>query len=173
MELEKLKFNLQEIPEGESFRDISLAPDDVPFEGELELKSGDLSVRFYRTEQFIELKFNVTVLVTLVCDRSLRKFDKHVEGSYHLLYEPGPVEESESEKSAIRQISAQDPVLDIRKEVADTIILQIPIKNVHPDYLDESGNIIDFDMKTYGPPSSGGDQIDPRWAALKKLKQIK
>lgn len=175
MELEKLIFNLQEIPEGESFRDISLSRDDVTFEEEVELKSGDLAVRFYRTAHFIEIKFDVSVTATLVCDRSLRKFDREIEGSYHVVYEPDPVEEFETEKSAVKRISAELPVIDITKEVIDTIILQIPIKIVHPDYLDELGNIIDFETKTYGPPAADTDdeRIDPRWVALKKLKQIK
>ena len=173
MESEKLIFNLQEIPEGESFRDISIGREDITFEEEVELKGGNLNVRFYRTAHFIEIKFTVTVTTTLVCDRSLRKFDRDIEGSYHIVYEPDPVEEFETEKSAVKRISAELPVIDIRKEVSDTIILHTPIKKVHPDYLDESGKIIDFEVKTYGSPATDEERIDPRWVALKKLKQIK
>lgn len=170
MESEKLIFNIQEIPEGESFRDISLDRDDVTFEDEVELRGGNLTVRFYRTAHFIEVKFDVSIIATLLCDRSLRKFDKDIEGSYHIIYEPDPAEEHETEKSAVKRLSAELPVIDIKMEVRDTIMLQIPIKNVHPDYLDESGNIIDFEMKTYGPPAAEEERIDPRWVALKKLK---
>lgn len=173
MESEKLIFNIQEIPEGESFRDISLGRDEVTFEDEVELKGGNLTVRFYRTAHFIEVKFNLSVSASLVCDRSLRKFDKDIEGSYHIIYEPDPAEEYETEKSAVKKLSAELPVINIKKEVRDTIMLQIPIKNVHPDYLDEWGNIIDFEIKTYGSPPSDEERMDPRWVALKKLKQIK
>lgn len=170
MDTEKLIFSIQEIPEGESQREISLKPGDVSLEGGVKLSDGDLFVNFFRATHFIEVKFNLSVSVILECDRSLREFDKDIEGSYHMIFEPDPEEEYETEKSAVKKISVEDLSIDITKEVRDTIMLQVPAKKVHPDYIDEAGNILDFETKTYGPPLTEDEKIDPRWAKLKKLK---
>jgi uncharacterized metal-binding protein YceD (DUF177 family) len=170
VETSKLTFELQEIPDGKSERDVSLSEGDLELEDEITLKKGNVHVNFLRTNHFIEVNFTVDVDTELICDRSLKPFVRHLNGSYHVLFEPDNVEDTESEKGAVRQIPPEDLVLDIEKEVRDTIMLEIPVRKIHPDYLDSEGNPEDFETKHYGPEPDEDEMIDPRWAELKKLK---
>lgn len=165
-----LIFRLQEIPEGSSKRTISLDGDDVSVEDSVSVDEGNVIVEFYRTTQFIEVKFTVDVVARMICDRSLKPFTKAVEGSYQILFEPDPDDEYEEEKSAVKRIPANELTLDISKEVRDTIMLEIPVKKVHPDFIDEDGKIVDFETQQFGDELSDDEKIDPRWAELKKLK---
>lgn len=170
VENEKLIFRLQEIPEGRSERTISLDGDDVSAEDSVSVDEGSLFVEFYRATQFIEVKFMVDVTVKMICDRSLKAFTKKINGSYQILFEPDPDEEYEEENSAVKRIPPDELTLDISKEVRDTIMLEIPVKKVHPDYIDEDGKIVDFETQQFGDELSDEEKIDPRWSALKKLK---
>jgi uncharacterized metal-binding protein YceD (DUF177 family) len=167
---DKLIFRLQEIPEGSSKRTISLSGEDVLSEDSVSIHSGSLEVEFYRATQFIEVKFSLDVIVQMICDRSLKPFTKNVEGSYQILFEPDPEREYEEVSSAVKRIPADDLTLDISKEVRDTIMLEIPVKKVHPDFIDEDGKITDFETQQFGDEPSEEEKIDPRWAELKKLK---
>ncbi len=170
VETEKLIFNLQEIPDGRSSRLVKLQSDDLVLERDLRFLEADIEIGFYKTNHFVDVNFNLIAKVELICDRSLKNFEKELESSYHIHFDPNPVEESESEKGAIRQIPALDLKVDISKEVIDTIMLEIPIRKIHPDYLDEMGNPTLFKTKKFGDVDEEGEKIDPRWSALKKLK---
>jgi len=165
---DKLIFRLQEIPEGSSKRTISLDGEDVSVEDSVSINSGSLIIEFYRATQFIEVKFTLDVIVKMICDRSLKPFTKNVNGSYQILFEPDPESEYEEESSAVKRIPADDLILDISKEVRDTIMLEIPVKKVHPDFIDEDGKIVDFETQKFGDDPSDDEKIDPRWAELKK-----
>jgi uncharacterized metal-binding protein YceD (DUF177 family) len=167
---DKLIFRLQEIPEGSSKRTISLDGEDVSVEDSVSINSGSLIVEFYRATQFIEVKFSFDVIVKMICDRSLKPFTKNVSGSYQILFEPDPEDEYEEERSAVKRIPADDLTLDISKEVRDSIMLEIPVKKVHPDFIDDDGKIVDFETQKFGDEPSDEERIDPRWAELKKLK---
>lgn len=167
---EKLTFNLQEIPEGRSSRLVKLQADDLVLERELRFLEAGVEIGFYRTNHFVDVNFDLTAKVELICDRSLIKFEKELQGSYHIHFDPNPVDDTESERGAIKQIPAMDLKVDISKEVIDTIMLEIPIRKIHPDFLDETGNPIAYETKIFGDADEEGDKIDPRWSALKKLK---
>jgi uncharacterized metal-binding protein YceD (DUF177 family) len=171
VETSKLIFDLQEIPDGKSQRSISLTEGDLELDDEVSLKKGDVHLSFLRTNHFVEVEFTVDVDTELICDRSLKPFMKHLNGSYHILFEPDNIEDTETEKGAVRQIPPEDLVLDIEKEVRDTIMLEIPVRKIHPDYLDSEGNAEDFEIQKFGPEPDEDELIDPRWSELKKLKK--
>lgn len=170
METDKLTFKLQELPEQESQKSVDLQPGDLEFEDSVTLNEGSVHINFFRATDFIEVKFNLTALIDLVCDRSLKLFEKEVTGSYQILFEPEPEEVFETEKSAVKKISIEDLTISVAKEVRDTIMLGIPVKKLHPDYYDEDGNPTEFGVKSFGSKGEGEDDIDPRWSELKKLK---
>lgn len=172
METSKLTFNLQEIPAGKSTRTVSLTEGDLELDDEVTLKKGSVQINFLKTNHFVEVDFTVDVDTQLICDRSLKLFIKQLNGSYHILFEPDSIEDSDSEKGAVRQIPADDLTVDIEKEVRDTIMLEIPVRKIHPDYYDSEGNPEDFETQHFGPePEDEEEQIDPRWSELKKLKK--
>jgi uncharacterized metal-binding protein YceD (DUF177 family) len=172
VETSKLTFNLQEIPDGRSERTVSISEGELELDDEVTLKRGDVQINFLKTNHFVEVEFTVDVETELICDRSLKPFRKELSGSYHILFEPDEVEDTETEKGAVRQIPADDLTVDIEKEVRDTIMLEIPVRKIHPDYYDSEGNPENFETQHFGPePEDEEDQIDPRWEKLKQLKK--
>ena len=171
METSKLTFSLQEKPDGKSERSVSLSEGDLELDDEATLKNGEVNINFLKTNHFIEVDFTIDVNTELICDRSLKPFRKQLGGSYHILFEPDEIEDTETDKGAVRQISAEDLTVDIEKEVRDTIMLEIPVRKIHPDYFDSEGNPEKFETQYFGPEvDEDEDQIDPRWEKLKKLK---
>lgn len=170
MNTSKLTFRLQEIPDGESNKSVALGDAELDFNDEVSLKKANVEINFYKTDHFVQVKFSVIADLNLICDRTLEPFVYNAEGSYHILFEPNPVEESETEEGAIRQIPADDLLINIDKEVRDTILLNLPIRKIHPDLLDSEGKPEKFETQSFGPQPDEEELIDPRWEKLKKLK---
>lgn len=166
-----LQFNIKDIPEGKSSEVVELPEHFFEFQNNDLFLGGEVSVEFYRTDHFIKLTFVVDAELELTCDRSLDKFEFNARGTFNMLFEPGEVEEFETEESAVKQIDAKTMQLDIKKEVYDTILLQIPGRKVHPRYLDKNGNITEFETRVFGRSDEEEEEtVDPRWEDLKKLK---
>jgi len=171
VETKKLQFDIQEIPEGQSYKDVVLPEDYFALADEIKLLHADVGISFYRTDHFIKVSFEVESNVELICGRSLDHYEQAVEGEFDILFQPGETQESETAKSAVRQIPAGFLIIDIEDEVRDTIMLNMPIKKIHPRYLDESGKPKTFETAEFGKPGPDEEEsIDPRWEKLKKLK---
>lgn len=172
MDTQKLTFDIQKIPEGQSHKKVHLPEDYFELKEGSRLIDADVSVSFYRTDHFVKVSFEVESNVELTCDRCLDTYVDDINGVFDILFEPGSVEETETVKSAVRQIPSEELVLDIEEEVRDTIILNIPAKKIHPKYYDGDGNPEDFGTARFGDIEPEEEQkIDPRWEKLKKLKQ--
>lgn len=163
-------FNVKDLPDGRSTQTVDLEPGDIELDDTAKFGGGTVHAEFHKTDHFVEIKFDLTAKAELTCDRSLKTFSKNLKGSYYIFFDPNPVDETETAKGAVRQISSKDLSMDISKEVRDTMMLDIPIKKIHPDYLDSDGNPVEFELKSYGDHAGDENYIDPRWAALKKLK---
>ncbi len=160
-----IEFKVNEIPDGKSEQVLSIDPIQIDIE-DVELNNLQLKVHFDKSTETIRLHFNVIANVILICDRSLDPFDYIIDRDYDIVFNEGEVEEIEDEHSAIRFLNRHENKIRIDKEVRDTILLGVPIKKLHPKYLDENGNPTDF-QKTF----SDKEYIDPRWEKLKSLKK--
>lgn len=166
-------FKIFEIPEGKSERKLELSPDDLDL-GEVSLKKGTIDIEFDRSLHFIRTKLKFDVIVELLCDRSLDAFDFEVKQDYEVLFKSEKVEESADENGAIRNIDVASKQIDIGQDVLDTILVSLPAKKLHPRFLDENGDPIDFLNEKFGEAQdedTDGEAIDPRWEALKELKK--
>ena len=105
-------------------------------------------------EVFAELQASVGVRQ---CDRSLDYFLKPVDADYEIVFKVDVKEETEDENGAVRRFNFSSNTLSIEEEVRDTILLQIPIKKLHPRFLDEEGNPKKFEAKTFIASSSAAD----------------
>lgn len=166
-----LKFKIFEIPEGNSQRTVELKSDDLELE-EVPFNGATIKIDFYRTLQFIQVKFELTADIKLTCDRSLDTFDHKIETKYEVLFKAEKVEESADENGSIRNIDVYSKQIDLEQDVLDTIMLNLPVKKLHPRFLDEDGNPKEFVNKQFGEHSEEDEEtIDPRWEALKELKK--
>jgi uncharacterized metal-binding protein YceD (DUF177 family) len=166
MSLAKTVFKISDIPEGKSSRTIVLGP------GELELEypqKGDITVdvHFERRPGSILVDFDTRAVFVLRCDRSLDNFDQEVVCNYRVLFKQNEVVEEDDEKMATRLLDISGNKMSITDELRDSILLEIPVKKLHPRFYDEHGEPLPFE-KQFGP--SGEPEEDPRWDALKQLK---
>ena len=166
-----LKFKIFEIPEGQSKRTVRLGSDDLEL-GDIPFRGGEVSLNFYRTPQFIRVQFHLEGAVELICDRSLDSFEYPVVRDYEVLFKAENVEESVDELGAIRNFDLNSRQIDLEQDVRDTLLLELPVKKLHPRFLDEDGNPKEFVSQQFGDaPKEEDEAIDPRWEALKELKK--
>lgn len=167
--MSKLTFNIVEIPKGESRQEELLEAEDLDL-SPYEFAGGAIEVNFNRQRRFIEVNYKVEAGVELVCDRCREPFEYLVDTTYKVIFKTDIQEETEDEDGAVRMFNFSNNSFSIEKEVRDSILLNIPIKKIHPKFRDEEGNIKEFEEKSYGePPEDEEDPIDPRWEKLKEL----
>jgi uncharacterized metal-binding protein YceD (DUF177 family) len=125
-----------------------------------------------KRETFIEAGFTITGSVRLICDRSLDGFDYPIRAEKKLVFKYGDSDQELSDE--IIMIHRDTDRLDLGQYIFEFIALEVPIKKLHPRFSDEEeeeageGKII-YTSKPSGEDDNGED-IDPRWEILKKLK---
>jgi uncharacterized metal-binding protein YceD (DUF177 family) len=158
-----LKFKINDIEEGDSVQDVTVAAEELA----LGVDSGDLfdvHVAFNRSRTMIQVRLLVEGDLHLVCDRSLEPFVYPVEADYTVIFKPDVEEETEDDQVAVRRLNMPSNLIDITRDVRDTLLLTIPIRKLHPRFVDENGEEIPFET-----PFASEPDIDPRWAALTSL----
>lgn len=171
-----LTFRITEIPEGYSSRSLQLEPESLDI-SPYDFEGGNIDIEFHRTLHHIRVNFEIRTSVELVCDRSLDSYFYDVEADYEVVFKAEDIEETEDENGAIRLFNFAENTFSIEEEVRDTILLDIPVKKLHPRYLDEDGEPLEFEDQTYGESNhenknkdDSDEPADPRFAELKKLK---
>ena len=113
-------------------------------------------------EARILVMLETTATATLECDRTLRLFEQEVGGTYHVLFAPPEfVEQQEDAFDEVRVLQSSDQKIDLTTAVRDTILLSVPLRRVAPGAEEE-----EIETEFFVPE----DDVDPRWAALRKLK---
>ena len=151
------------------------------FEGNTILSKGNLLVNviLQKDINLIEAEVNIDGTVELVCDRSLETFDYPLTTSQKVIYKYGLEEKEINEEMYL--ITRDTPHINFAQLIYEFILLALPAKKVHPDYLEEmdrddyenEGKLVyvsDGDGEDDQVSSSRGDS-DPRWEILKKLKK--
>ena len=163
---------------------IGLKPGKHDFEFEIEQEFFDL----FETEQeffnpkivadvlldkhttFLEFHINVSGTVQLICDISNEEFSENIENDLKILVKFG--EEYDDSNEDIITIPHKDSEFNIANLIYEAVVLSIPMKKLAPSVRDndEYQKLLD----QYSPQITEEDEeeqsIDPRWAALKKLK---
>ena len=162
-------FKIFEIPDGKSNRKLILSETTIDL-GEVSLKQAEVALEFEKTSRFIRILMDINADINLICDRSLEPFLFHLSQPYEILFKYDNEIDSEDEHGAIRSIDLHKNEIDIEQDVLDTILVHLPAKKLHPRFLDEKGNAIEFKTQSFGH-FEDKELIDPRWAALKDLKK--
>jgi len=154
------------------------------FEDNQILEKGELTVRVSMKKglNVIELIFLITGTVELTCDRSLEVFDYPLEVEEMILYKYGSQEQEIDEQ--VFMITRDTPSINVAQLIYEFILLSLPAKKIHPDYINELDEEDDFDTEggfvyldnqsesdeNEINPSEGTKPIDPRWEQLLSLK---
>lgn len=125
-----------------------------------------------KSADFIRLTFEIQSELELTCDRSLRPFIGKFNSQVKHIYKYSDKNEEVSED--LDFITFGTPKINIAHLLFDYILLQIPIKKLHPDIEpddDNDGEIVYSDIVE--EEESEEPIVDPRWAALIDLKNKK
>jgi len=153
------------------------------FEDNTMVSKGNLlaNVILNKDVNLIEALFEIEGTVELVCDRSLETFDFPLKTKEKVLYKYGTEEQEINEE--IYVITRDTPKINLAQLIYEFILLAIPAKKIHPDYLEEMDEE-DYDSEgklvyvsddewedENEEPSSAQEETDPRWEILKNLKK--
>lgn len=135
----------------------------------------DIQAEITRSETHLDSHFHFKGHIVLECDRCLEPYPHQVDFSVRIIFAYD--ESLDFDTDEVIMISHDEPLLFLAEDFFDFINLQVPLRkvpeaDVHicpPEVLallegsDEDSDEIEADA-----PEDG--EIDPRWEALKKLK---
>lgn len=135
-------------------------------------------VELDKTESLLTLHFDIKGHVRLTCDRSLEEFDQPLDIEETLLIKYG--EENAELDEDLWQITPETQTLSVAQHLYDYIGLSLPMKKLHPRFVEEQDEDDERDILIYSSRQAGDsegedndgnddDDVDPRWDALKNL----
>ena len=169
--IESFKIDLKALPQGTSILEFKL--DDSYFKAidAPDIQGGELSssLSISRTDDFFELNFHTEGIVHIPCDICLDDMEQSIETDDRLLVRFG---EDYSEEDDLVIVAENEGILDVAWFIYEFIALNIPIKHVHaPGKCNPA--MIEM-LQEHSAARSGEEEeetVDPRWAALLKLKK--
>lgn len=156
-----LKIDIRSMKTGPHELEFDVDPIDLGVE-QPSFRDIHVSARLDVDEQQIFVRFRVTAVASLVCDRTLVNFDQPVRGSYRANFvSPGDIE-PDNEDDSLFPLTAGQEDIDLTDIVRDTLMLSVPIRKIAPGAEDQ-------DIPTsFGEPTES--DIDPRWGPLANLR---
>lgn len=136
---------------------------------ESEISRGKLNVQAVLDRKSVLLVFELSAKGTVVvpCDRCGDDYEMTISGEQTLVVKLGN-EESEGEED-ILYLPLQEHEVNIAHQVYEMIALAVPYQRIHPDGMCNSEAIKNIHL--FSPDEiNKNDSIDPRWEALKQLK---
>ncbi len=146
------RFDKSQIKEGEARVDISLE----------------------KTPSHLDAHFTLGGWVYLECDRCRQPYKQELENHFHIVYSFKEKEKA-SEDTEVIYIDKNEEELSLIQEIYDFIHLSLPMRKV-PDpsvHLCDPKVLEVLGLDEEGKPVENvetEEEIDPRWAALKQLK---
>jgi uncharacterized metal-binding protein YceD (DUF177 family) len=132
--------------------------------GGAEIKQGNVDAEVCvvgRQNDIWDVEITLTGTVKVECDRCLGLMDQTIQASESLRVRLG---DEASDDGEVITVAANSGELDLAWYLYEAAALAIPIRHVHPD-----GACDQSVMKHLGGEDRA-ETVDPRWAALQKLK---
>lgn len=128
------------------------------------------NVKMEKKERLLIFFFNFSGKVQTKCDRCLGEMEWPVEGEQTLYVKFSDTEQSDEEDVVF--LPEKESKIDLGQWMYEYVAVEMPIQCIHPD--DEEGNpLCDPEMLKFMTPvenESKNSETDPRWDALKALK---
>jgi uncharacterized metal-binding protein YceD (DUF177 family) len=143
------------------------------------LEKGNLKAKVVlnKSERLILAEFDIKGTIELTCDRSLEPYDYAIESNQNLVFKFG--EEFAELSEDVIMIPRDLQKLSLAQYLYEFIGLSVPMKKLHPKFQqeeesedDEQETKLIYTSEEEKKNNSGkeGEDIDPRWNALKDLK---
>lgn len=119
---------------------------------------------------FLELELDMRGTVQLVCDITTNSFRQPIENGLKVLIKFG--EEYDDSDEEVITIPQQSHAFNVAQLIYENVMLAVPMKKISPEVTDEDLAVLEqFSPKdTAESDAKEEQQTDPRWNALKKLK---
>jgi uncharacterized protein len=131
----------------------------------------DVKLDVDKRENFFLLTFYIDGTIEMPCDRCLEPFDQNTFGDYEVAVKFRNDDTVENKDEDVVYISKSDDFIDVSSLIYEFILLSIPLRCAHPE--NESGESECNQEVLSKLSSTKEEKLDPRWAALEKLKNKK
>ncbi len=172
--IDTFKIDLKALPQDETVMQYKLNDDYFKAIDASDVQRGelcvDLSIR--RTDDFFELNFHTEGVVHIPCDLCLDDMEQPISSDNRIVAKFG---EDYSEDDDLVTVAEEEGILDVTWLIYQFIVLNIPIKHVHAPGKCNPAMIkmLEEHSVARSDEEEEEDTIDPRWAALLKLKDKK
>ena len=124
---------------------------------------------FNKKETLLELEFTHNGTVKVPCDVTNESFDLPINGTLKLIVRFGDVFNNDNEELLI--LPHGEFQVDVSQYIYEMIVLSVPLKRVHPGVADGSIELPEHEelYEEVEEEQNEEEEIDPRWAELKKL----
>lgn len=131
---------------------------------------GTCHVDLMKSDSMITLDLAIEGVIELECDRSLELFDFPISTKNEVIFKYGDEQKELSEDVFV--ITKDQQEINIGEFLYEFIMLEVPMKKLHPKFQSDDDN--ESDELIYSDESDDKEEgIDPRWEALKSLKEDK
>ncbi|WP_420582849.1 YceD family protein [Reichenbachiella sp.] len=143
----------------------------------IESGHGKCTVVLDKKERLISMDFKIEGVIELICDRSLESFDFPVNIEENLIVKYG--EEYDDSEDELLVIPDTQESLNVESNIYEYLTLAVPMKKIHPDFQDEEEDeeyelaLVYSSEEEDTSSKEENEVIDPRWAALKNIKDLK
>jgi uncharacterized metal-binding protein YceD (DUF177 family) len=138
----------------------------------------EVSIALNKTETMLMCDFNIRGSIQLTCDRSLELFDYSIKSMEQIIFKYGDEAKELSDEVVI--IPRELATLNLAQYIYEFIGLCVPIKKLHPKFVeedlsqegDEDEDILVYSSTTVSSEEDDNESsqgTDPRWENLKKL----
>ncbi len=133
-----------------------------------EIRGGNvkIEVEMERMEHMLMFSVSLSGELTTMCDRCLGDLIVPVEGEEHLCVRFSDTETCDDEDVVVLPENAFE--IDLSQWLYEYAAVRIPMQHIHPD--GECDPEVTKYIIAEEDEQRGGDEVDPRWEALKNLK---
>lgn len=134
-----------------------------------EFDSSNIKVNLVLDKQstMLELNFKHSGTINVPCDVTNELFDLPIKGKLRLIVRFGEKFNDENEELLILPFGEHQ--IDVSQYIYEMIVLSIPLKRVSPEAKDKKALEKLNSIEVKDEQEVKEEEIDPRWAALKKL----
>ena len=179
--VDALKLKIKTLPFGTHAVECHLDESFFNTDEQIEVRRADVDVTLTvtrKSESTFRLEISCKGTVTTACDRCLEDLDLPVDVDYRLNVEQMGTELDDSNDELLI-VPSDWRELDAAPIVRDTVLLAIPMTHCHENEDDCNADMLDLldsHLAEAVPDDVDDDQsettsTDPRWEALKKLKE--
>jgi len=165
-----LRINISGLSEGDHSYSLETEPSEIGLDGRFD-KPVNVKVGVEKANRQLLVHARPSTAGRFICDRCLDEFERTVEADYLIVYVQGQ-ETPTGDEEDVQEIQYLPPdmnMLDLGEDVRQFLVLSLPLKTLCRD-----------DCEGLCPVCGGNrnktrcsctvDEVDPRWADLKKLK---